>query len=240
MAAQVAPPMASPVLPPMASAVLRNGETTINMCHCKSQWEYHGAQMSNCGWTADSKKPWCFVSEGNACKNGLRSSTYPEEVWDTCPVGTETKHHCHCLLSWEYGGHAHSNCIHTKDHHQPWCYVSDGETCKGALKTSKAGQYWDACSEDADIHPVLATLSAPMAEHSQSRIQVTGAELTGSEQEVKYLGSLHGAEHAAQVLVDAEGNMVQNDAGSLHRRERSVALQLLPNKTSLKLEKHNG
>merc|ERR1719160_1103468 len=131
MAAQVAPPMASEVLPPMASAVLRNGETTINMCHCKSQWEYHGAQMSNCGWTADSKKPWCFVSEGNACKNGLRSSTYPEEVWDTCPVGTETKHHCHCLLSWEYGGHAHSNCIHTKDHHQPWCYVSDGETCKG-------------------------------------------------------------------------------------------------------------
>lgn len=123
------------------------GEETDHGCHCKLNWEYHGVQHSNCEETADSKQPWCFVADPKSCEGGHESTTNAGEVWDTCPLGVETVHHCHCKLLWKYGGLEHSNCVHTKDQKDPWCYVADGESCAGAIKTSRKGKYWDTCHE---------------------------------------------------------------------------------------------
>lgn len=138
------------------------GDETDHGCHCKPDWVYHGIPMSNCAVTADAKKPWCFVVEPDACEGGKPSSSNPGEVWDTCPYGVETSHKCHCKLSWEYGGIEHSNCVHTKDNKEPWCYVMDGDVCPGAIKTHKQGQYWDVC--EAATPPT--TLPPPVGEET--------------------------------------------------------------------------
>merc|ERR1719399_2759039 len=98
------------------------------------------------GWD----KPWCFVSENSACKEG-QLSIDTGQTWDECVMGVETRHGCHCNLNWKYGGKWHKGCIITKEFEHPWCYVTDWKTCSGAVRTHKGGKYWDVCYDDAEV-----------------------------------------------------------------------------------------
>merc|ERR1719281_1987938 len=52
-----------------------------------------------------------------------------------------TTHNCHCLSHWQYAGSTISGCI-KKDSDKPWCYVVEGQACKGATYSRFTKQYW--------------------------------------------------------------------------------------------------
>merc|ERR1712190_583845 len=122
---------------------------TLHGCKCKSNWKYHGMKVEGCTITPDAPDPWCIVEKREDCLalGAERSASIPGEVWDTCHLGEKTDHACHCSSSWDYGGLRHSGCDRTFDHVEPWCYVTDGKVCAGAIKTHKDGKYWDTCVE---------------------------------------------------------------------------------------------
>jgi len=116
-------------------------------CKCKETWHYHGMQKEGCSLSADARSPWCFVADGEACiaEGGEKSTSVLGEVWDFCHMGDSTDHHCHCSDKWIYGGLSLTGCNRTDDHEEPWCYLTDGGLCPGAIKTHKKGFYWDTC-----------------------------------------------------------------------------------------------
>merc|ERR1719253_1103707 len=79
---------------------------TTHECQCKQPWDYHGITEYGCAMTADAAEPWCFVEDKEEClgKGGQLSSSVEGEVWDTCPMGEETDHCCHCEATWSYDG----------------------------------------------------------------------------------------------------------------------------------------
>jgi len=125
------------------------------------------------------------------------------------------------MLDWKYGGISHSNCIHTKSHREPWCYVADGQKC-GAIRTHRTGAYWDTCNFDPKMLEQMdwSSLSVNMADHL---LPFGNDEL--EEHEMEHVGSLHGGDHTSQVQVDAEGEVVQEDAAALGRQKRNVLFQ---------------
>eukprot|EP00971_Amphidinium_carterae_P012408 244391-Amphidinium_carterae.1 len=72
-------------------------------------------------------------------------------------VSNITEHGCHCMQTWLYGGEDQHCCQYTPDNELPWCYVTDGVDCPGAIKTSGTGGYWDNC---APYGPTTTTTTA--------------------------------------------------------------------------------
>jgi len=127
---------------------------TEHGCRCLMSWDYQGSTMTGCALTPGHPETWCYVADPDACVGGMQSQENPGHVWDNCGMlfGNVaqaaldvTDHDCHCETTWEYGGHTFHGCSDTGDHEDKWCYVNDGPTCPGSIKTSKEGRYWDTC-----------------------------------------------------------------------------------------------
>lgn len=122
---------------------------TMLGCHCLKSWTYAGNSYGGCTYTPDSQKPWCFVADSERCSSlGAGTSELGTGgVWDVCPMGEITDHKCHCEIDWSYGGEDFNGCAATADNPESWCYVRDGGSCDGSIKTNKEGLYWDTCQQ---------------------------------------------------------------------------------------------